>query len=86
MVKSPPRHFILDRIYRDSSSRSRFSNPLADSIFGDGIFRYELRSSMIEAVPSDLDSSNRTTFLVWSSYHTWMHREERRPCHRGVSR
>lgn len=86
MVKLPPRHFILDRIYRNSSSESCLSNPLADSIFGDGIFRYRLRSSTIEAVPSDLDSSNRTTFLVWSSYHTGMHWEERCPSHRGVSR
>lgn len=86
MVKLPPRHFILDRIYRDSSSGSCLSNPLVDSIFGDDIFRYKFRSSMIEPVPSNLDSSNRTAFLVWSSYHTRMHGEERRPSHRGVSR
>lgn len=86
MVKSPLRRFILDRIYRDSSSESCLSNPLADSILGDGIARYKLRSSMIEAVPLDFDSSNRTTFLIWSSYHTRMHREKRRPGHRGVSR
>lgn len=86
MVKSPLRRFILDRIYRDSSSGSYLTNPLADSIFGDGRPRYKLRSSTIEAVPSNLDSSNRTTFLVWTSYHTRMHREERRPSHCGVSR
>lgn len=86
MVKSPPRHFILDRIYRDSFSRIlSLESFIIDSIFGDGI-QYKLRSSMIEAVSSNLDSSNRTTFLVWSSYHTWMHWEERCPGHRGVSR
>lgn len=86
MVKLPPHRFILDRIYRDPSSGSCVSNPLADSISGDDIPRYRLRSSMIEVVPFDIDSSNCTTFLVRSSYHARVHREERRPSHRGVSR
>lgn len=86
MVKSPSRYFILDRIRRDSSSGSYISDPSDDLIFGDGISRYKLRSSTIEAVPSDLDSSNCTAFLIRSSYHARMHRKERRPSHRGISR
>lgn len=86
MVKSPPRRFILDRTYRDSSSESCLPRiPLADSSVDNVISRYKLLSSSIEVVPSDLDSSDRSTFLVWSSYHTRMHREERRPGHRRVS-
>lgn len=61
-------------------------NSHVGSVPDDDVSRYELWSSMIKAVPSDLDSSDRTAFLVRASYHAWMHREERGPSHRGVSR
>lgn len=83
VVKSPPRRsssigdvaiFVVRILYLKILSLDSIS----------GISRYKFRSSTIEVVPSDLDSSNRTAFLVWASYHARMHREERRPSHRSI--
>lgn len=66
--------FVFDWERRDSpKSEPCVLGLLARCVSDGSVSSHRLRSSMIEVVPANLDSSNRTALLIRAGYNARMH-------------